>query len=316
MELVERYDPYMDQGWTNCDCKGASSGGSSGKVDYPEYMKTIHETWLGDMATFITAATDGASPFAAMTAYDPATRVAAADTAICAFNTVVDALDHDADWEAAVDSVVAKADAAVFDDTYIDADVAAFAALADDQITDNILPAFQTGMRDVNAVYSSAFVMGEAHIYAMRDRDVAKYTSELKLKLNHQRIEFIRSSVDTLISTLMKRVEFEQAVAHYTVETNRLGIIAFKEQDEQDLNIADIDARWDMDVYQYGANLLAGIGGGSASPGGQAQMSKTQSALAGAMAGASTGAAVGGPYAGYTAAAGAVIGGVYGYMSA
>jgi len=313
MELLERYDPYMDQKWRNCDCKGGGGGGSSGKVDYPDYMKTIHETWLGDMATAITAATTGASPFASMTAYDPADRISAADTAVCAFNTVVDALDHDADWEAAVDTAVAKADAAVISDTYIDADVAAFASLEDDQITNNILPAFQTGMRDVNAVYSSAFVMGEAHIYAMRDRDVAKYTSELKIKLNHQRIEFIRTSVDTLISTLMKRVEFEQSVAHYTIETNRIGIIAFKEQDEQDLNIADIDARWDMDVYQYGANLLAGIGGGSATPGGQAQMSKGQSAMSGAVAGASIGATTGNPYA---VAACAVIGGIYGYMSA
>jgi len=312
MELVKRYDPYMDQGWINCHCKGGG-GGSSGKVDYPEYMKTVHETWLGEMSDFITVATTGASPFAAMTAYDPATRIAAADTAVCAFNTVVDALDHDADWEAAVDTVVAKADAAVFDDTYIDADVAAFAALEDDQITNDILPAFQTGMRDVNAVYSSAFVMGEAHIYAMRDRDVAKYTSELKLKLNHQRIEFIRTSVDTLISSLMKRVELEQAVAHYTIESNRIGIIAFKEQDEQDLNIADIDARWDMDVYQYGANLLAGIGGGSGVAGGQAQMSKTQSALSGAAAGAAMGTAIS---PGYGTAIGAVVGGVYGYMSA
>jgi len=308
MDLITRYDPYMDSGWKTICCKGGG-GSSSGAVSYPAYMQTIHETWLDEMSIFITTATTGDSPFASSVAYDPTTRIAAMDTAVGAFNTVVDALSNETDWESATDAAVAKIDAAVVDDEYITADVAAFADLEDDQITNTILPAFQTGMRDVNAVYSSAFVMGEAFIYGMRDRDVAKYTSELRIKLNHQRIELIRASTEVMIGTLMKRVEFEQSVAHYTIEANRLGIIGFKEQDEKDLVITDMDARWDMDVYQYGANLLAGISGASNRPGGQAEMSRGQSAMQGVAAGASVGS-VGGPYG---AAIGAVIGGIYGY---
>ncbi len=88
--------------------------------------------------------------------------------------------------------------------------------------------------------------------------------------------------------------------------------MAFKEQVDQDFNIIDIDARWDMDVYQYGTNLLAGIAGGTVSPGGDAQMSKGQSAIGGALSGAAMGAAIGG---GPGALVGGVLGGIGGLLS-
>lgn len=289
---------------------GSSGGGSSGKVDYPEYMKTQHQTWLTALASLITTATTGDSPFASDTAYDPTTRITTMDNAVCAFNGVVDALAHETDWESAVDAAVAKIDAAVIDDTTITTDIDAYSDQLDDEITNKVLPAFQGGMRDVNAVYSSAFVMGEAHIYAMRDRDVAKYASELRVKLNLYRVELIKASVSNMLSNLMKRVEFEQSVAHYSIESTRIGVVALKEQIDQDILIEDLDARWDMDVYQYGANMLAGIGGGSVSTGSSAGMSKSQSALSGAIAGASIGAGAGG----WAAGAGAVIGGIGGLL--
>lgn len=282
---------------------GSSGGGSSGKVDYPEYMKTQHQTWLTAIASLLTTAATGDSPFAADAAYDPTTRITTMDNAVCAFNGVVDALAHETDWESAVDAAVTKVDAAVIDDTYIDTDVDAYSDLLADEITNKTLPAFQGGMRDVNAVYSSAFVMGEAHIQAMKTRDVAKYSSELRVKLSLYRVELIKASVERILASLMKRVEFEQAVAHYSTESTRVGIVAFKEQTDQDILIEDLDARWDMDIYQYGANMLAAISGGAVSSSG-ASMSKSQSALSGAIAGASIGAPFGAP--------GAVIGGVLG----
>ncbi len=48
------------------------------------------------------------------------------------------------------------------------------AAEIDDNIDANVLPRFEAGMRDINAVVSSAFPIGRAIIEAFRDRDVAK----------------------------------------------------------------------------------------------------------------------------------------------
>lgn len=319
MEVVmftSRYDPYnpmIEPISRLVNCKGGSSGGgSSGAVSYPAYMETIHSTWLTEISAFISAATTGVSPFSAEVAYDPATRITTMESAVCTFKTAVEALDYDADWEAGIDSAKTKLDAAVFDDTYINADIEAFEDLLEDDITDVILPAYQTGMRDVNAVYSSAFVMGEALIYAKKTKDVTKYGTDLRMKFNLQRNDAIIQCTNTMLQNLIKRVELSQAVSSQTIENQRMGIVALKEQADQDFNIIDLDARWDMDVYQYGANMLAGIGGGSVSPGGDAQMSKGQSALSGAFSGAAIGATVGG---GPGALVGGVLGGIGGLLS-
>ena len=314
--ITSRYDPYnpmIEPISILVNCKGDSSGGggSSGAVSYPAYMETKHSTWLDEMAVLITTATSGGSPFSAEAAYDPVTKITAMDGAVLTFKTAVEALDYDGDWEAGIDAAQTKLDAAVFDDTYINADIVAFQNLLEDDIANVILPQFQTGMRDVNAVYSSAFIMGEADIYAKKTKEVTKYGTDLRVKFNLQRNDAIIHCTNTMLQNLIKRVELSQAVSHQTIEANRMGIVAFKEQTDQDFNIIDLDARWDMDVYQYGTNLLAGISGGTVSPGGDAQMSKGQSALSGAFSGAAIGASVGG---GPGAAIGAVAGGIGGLL--
>ena len=85
-----------------CKGGGGGSGGSSGKVDYPTYMKDQHLTWLTDVATDITNARTGNSPYYAAAPYDPGTNITAMGTAVSTFNTLVDALSHEADWVAAV----------------------------------------------------------------------------------------------------------------------------------------------------------------------------------------------------------------------
>ena len=295
---------------------GGSSGGGgggSGQVDYPSYMKTVHEDWLHGTAdtiessvTTIMNAALGDSPFLTATAYDPTTPLADSWTAVCAFNAVVDALDHSSDWQSVIVNAALIVDGNIITDAYITADINAFADVLDDQITNDVLPRFEAGMRDINAVMSSAFVFGKANIEGMRDRDVTKYGTELRVKMNIQRNELISKSTELMLTNLMHRVEFEKAVASLSVEAKRIHIVANKEQTDQDVKFDEADAQWDLEVFQYGANLLAAIGGGTAQPsGGQKQMTTSQSALGGALAGAAVGAQVGGPWG---AGIGAIIG--------
>lgn len=71
--------------------------------------------------------------------------------------------------------------------TKIEAATIAHAATLDDQILTEILPRFEAGMRDINAVQSSAFVIGRAIIEAFRNRDVAKFDADLSYKAFLQR---------------------------------------------------------------------------------------------------------------------------------
>src|SRR5574343_604290 len=75
-------------------------GGSSGKTDYPEYMKKVHADWLNgadsdgsggvSLSTDITTVMDaaiGASPFATATAYDPAFYISGMADTVGTYNT-------------------------------------------------------------------------------------------------------------------------------------------------------------------------------------------------------------------------------------
>lgn len=285
-------DSYEYEGEV-AECKGGggSSGSSSGKVDYPEYMKTMHGTWLTAVAADIVTATTGNSPYYSATAYDPATPLAAMDTAVCAFNTVVDALSNESDWDSAMTQAKITVDALI-SETYITADIAAFADVLDDQVDNVTIPKFQRGMQDINAVQSSAFALGEALIYGMRDRDVAKYTSDLRLKSSLQRNEMIIQSAATMLQALLTRAELEKAVAHYSLEYNRMFIAATKDQEDRDLQLDELDAKWDLEMYQYGGNMMASIAGAATSQEADAP-SQSSSAIGGALSGAAAGAMIG-----------------------
>ncbi len=445
---------------------GGSSGGgggTSGQVSYPAYLQTFHGELLDDttadaltvsMVDAINAAT-GSSPYSGVSAFDPATPLAAMDTAIAAVNTFVDALNFQNDWETAVTQGKNKFDAVVdkglvlktanpvanleidgdFDYTTpsgpadidgsfvaptpdaaddigaafrtptpavedeIAASVTAFEAVIDDRLTNTTLPRFKAGLRDINAVQSSSFTLGQAIIEGMQDRDVADYQGKLRIaailekdkilatsdnsfntllaaaymqddkligddrslenkmisdahmledkikadnddsknkligaaymqndvlittnldknnvldvNLETDRRSFISNATDKMLSNLLQRVDFERMVTHYTIEANRLEIVAEKEQDDRDLEIDEADAKWDLELFSYPGNLMASINGGTYVP---KDKSKSSSALGGALSGAAAGAAVGSAIPGVGTALGAIIGGLAGLV--
>jgi hypothetical protein len=141
---------------------------------------------------------------------------------------------------------------------------------------ENNLARFDAGMRDINAVNSSAFVIGRQIIG----------------------------------STLMvQKLQAKQQLAQLSVETRRMMIVANKEYTEADNEYQVKFAKWPLAMLQQGGNVLASISGASVVGGGADEPSKTQSAIGGALSGAAVGASVGGPYG---AAIGGVIGGVAG----
>lgn len=293
--------------------------GSSGKVDFPDHMKTAHSDWLDNTGADTMPATEsmvdlmsasiGASPYSAMTAYDPDTSLDNMDTVVSGFDTIVVALDYEQDWEDAVDAAVAKADGAVFDDTYITGEVTAFGDELDDQLENIVLPRFKGGMRDIGAVMTSAFVVGQAVIEGMRDKDVAKFSANLRFKLNIQRNDFVYKGIETMLRDHIAEVEFEKSYMHYAIEAYRMRVVSEKEKKDTENSIEVADGRWDLETYQYGANLLASIGGGTMIPSGNDSPSKAQSALGGVLAGAAVGGMIGG---GWGAGIGAVLGGLGG----
>lgn len=294
--------------------KGSSGGGSSGAVSHSLYLEQVHGDWLWNGGTDLLSQSMadtmetafGNSPWTGLTAYDPDADIAAFLAVMAAYKAILADLDDTDDWETAYDK--AANIIVPVSDAYITADVAAFGDQLDDEITTKVLPRFRRGMQDINAVVSSAFPVGEAIIEAFRDRDVAKHSSGIRIALASENSRIIMSGTEQILKLMSNRIGLEQDYMKTYIESMRIKIVAKKEQTDQDAKIDEEDALWDLEVFQYGANLLAGIQGGTASGGKEKKPSTFQSVLGGALTGAAAGAMVGN-------VPGAIIGGVLGAAS-
>jgi hypothetical protein len=287
-------------------CKGGGGGGSSGRVEYPTYMQTAHGNWLdgGGADTMTSSIVDlmnaalSNSPFSGETAFDPATDTADMITTAEAFETLVGTLDSGTGLPALITGLLS--------DTRIDAAVDAFGDDLSSRITTEVYPRFEGGMRDINAVMSSAFVIGKANIENQRLREVAKFSADMRA----------RARMDDAIRVVGLRLEYEKAVAQIMIEARRIKIVAQKEEVDKNLIIDEADAKWDMEVYQYGANVLASISGGTDSPS-LTKRNPTVSAIGGALSGAASGAMAGSMIMpGYGTAIGAIAGAALGIGAA
>jgi hypothetical protein len=301
---------------------GSGGGGNSGKVEYPAYMMAIHGKFLdssgADTPTYsvtdIMNAAWSANPFTGLTTYDPDLDIASALTYLVTFG----GLSLPTSLSDAITHLVGTATTAV-DDTILDLVTTtertqelmdAYADQLDADIAAKALPVFQRGMQDINAVMSSAFVIGEALILAERNRNVAKFNAELMFKAYQVRAELIPRVAELQLKYFATYSEYMRSVAHLFVEFYRIKIVAKKEEQDTQQHIDEAEAKWDIELYQYASNVLAGIAGsGHVVPG---KPNKVASALGGALSGAASGASMGAMAGPYGAAAGAVIGGIAG----
>lgn len=172
----------------------------------------------------------GNSPYTGVTASIPDTRISNWETGIDDYNTILDTISETTDWAAFFTQAVTTIDtnytdpsvdaAADIDTAWIDpsnnawtdidgdwdesqpgsmadieADVAAYEDIADDRVTTDVLPRFQRGMQDINAVMTSGFTIGQAIIEGMTDRDISKYHGTLRVAANTQRNQIEAESV-------------------------------------------------------------------------------------------------------------------------
>ena len=278
--------------------------------DYPTYMTDYHEDWVIAMNTAL-----GASTFPALTVYDPDTDLATMLTAINTFSALVSAIDEHTDYDTIYANATALADAYFDPAAYITARVTAHSTTLDTELNTKIYPRFLAGMRNINAVLSSAFVIGQAAIAQYKLDKVAKFQADMELQVISKRVEVIQAIAAEMMRLKLQKLEFNRAIAAMTLDYARL-VISAKEDEFVETKSAAIEAlKWPLEKYKYGANLLAGITGGvsgTAAAEGSKSARIIGSALSGAAAGAMIGAATigGGGGEGIGAVLGAVLGGI------
>lgn len=259
---------------------GSGGGGSSGKSDWPDYMKEHHHAFLGEIDSIIPAT----NPYTGVVAYDPASVLSALASSLSSFVT----------FYASIGNTLTTCKAAWsgwLTTTSTDLNAALVA-----ELDTRGVPEFEAGMRDINAVQTSSFVLGKAMLYARVGLEAAK----LALLNTNQAMDMTMKYGEILRNQFSAQMDYSKIV-----------IIAGKEKADRQVELDVEEAKWVFFNYREAGALLGSIGS-SAAMQSSAKPNPAASALGGAMAGAAAGAAFG-PYG---AIAGAVIGGVGGYLSA
>lgn len=290
-------------------------------VDYPAYMQTVHHYWLDGTAGpgsggLVDAINDALAdnPFTGLTGYDPATDITAMAAAITAFQAIVTAMDPHADYDTY--SNAAKAQIDIVYDTAADilTRASAHASALDTEIETKVYPRFEAGMRDIGAVMTSAFVIGRSIIEMDRNDKVDKFIADMELQSATKRADLIQTAAGEMVRMHLQKIEFGRVIMAMLIDQLRLAIAAQQDYKTETKAIAGDEGRWPLEAYKYGANMLAGIGGGTT---GSVPVdgNKTARIIGSGLSGASAGAMIGNAVGGDSGAGwGAAIGGIAGLL--
>jgi len=222
------------------------------------------------------------------------------------------------------------------------------------ETVENELSQFDAGMRDINAVHSSAFLVGRQIIASGLLEFKGRVRSELATRKDEKARSLVQLEMEKenqLLSTRLARAQMTQEKAKLIaaltadkakykanllteghkvifptvanavgdnkklqVEAWRMSLVALKEQSEEQLRIDNKEALWSIEVFQGAANVMASIAGGTVSST-EDSYGKMQSALGGGLSGAAAGAMIGTQTGAVSGPMGAVIGGLIGMGS-
>ena len=161
--------------------------------------------------------------------------------------------------------------------------VIAEAAMMDDDIAINSLPRLQAGLRDINSVLSSSFVVGKSVIEDARVKSLAKFSAELKYRM-------IPIATQRWATTL----EWNKGIVGVYAEIMKFYYSAKTDVDEINYAMAVKNLLWPFTILDFERAALGALQGATNQKTDVAGASKTARVLSGALSGAAMGAMVGG----------------------
>ena len=315
-----------------------STSGQGGAVDYPAYMKNWHQIMLTDTYTIVTGNLDAPTTFM----YDPKVWFGIPGSGVSAYAVLskFSALDTEGLFktllsddpsigyvlgEAAVIAIKSKAEelrALVVDpagaSTECENMIDAHSTKLLQKINTDVMPRVEVGMRDVNAVIGTSFVIARELVMEDYMHEVADFSAKSRMhlwELRHELYKFIENAwiqgavhaaeaglrrVATELDKLKLEASLTSEVANLaTLAQSKYGVVQTEKETRS--------KTWKVDMYNHMNASLAAISGAHTVTTGHSQGSSVLSGvIGGGASGASAGAAFG-PW-------GAVIGGVGGAL--
>lgn len=282
---------------------GGSSGGGGGgggnttnTIRYAPYIENAHSRFLNDTYSY-RAATVNDNAYASFSTVPVDAGFFGTGYILASFPALFDiygkfvaGLDIEALWAEIMDSTIQSPQANEL--------VRAESALLNEELESSIIPKFYTGMRDLNAVMSSSFVVGKTLLYDTKQKLVEKFSAELKWKL-------VAVAQDRWKAHLAWNTEAVTTYAklfdlYFSAKTNVT---------RMNYELLAKKSLWPMEVLDYERANLGALQGAMKQTQDKGGGSSGSSILGGALSGAAAGGMIGGPWG---AAVGGVLGGVAG----
>jgi hypothetical protein len=288
---------------------GKGSGGdSSATVRYAPYIEEKHKALLDEYVVRRTAVIDN-SPYANITDIPSDDGFFGVGYTLASFPSLYDMYGK---FMAGLDVEV------LYDQVYGDLMegpvtrrlISAEAQFLTDELESDALPRFETGMRDLNAVMSSTFVIGRALLEETRLKLVEKYSAGLQYAL-----------LPVVTQRWQTHLEWNKGVIATYAEVMKLYFSAKIDIDDHNQEVKAKDRLWPFTVLDYERVAIAAMQGATKSTNHPAGGGTIQRAISGAMGGAAMGGMAGSMISGATAGStfgvhGAVIGGILGLAGA
>ena len=279
---------------------GGSSGSSGGEsvttIRYADYIESVHNSFLNTVAALAASNASSCPLDSAEFGGTLETAFFTSGYTIASFPSMFDMFGKfmaGLDIETLFDQMLEHDVEA----TGIDNRVSSYSQELDDDIEENSWPRLAAGMRDINCVTSSNFVVAQALLEAKKATLLTKYDTELRVKM-----------ISIAAQRWQVHLDWNKNTVAIYGELYKLYYSLLMDLDNQDQTRKAKYALWPFTIYEYERLALGALTGAVSSKTSGiegSEASTTQKVLGGALAGASIGATVGGAY-------GAIIGGVIG----
>ncbi len=278
---------------------GKGDSKSETTVRYAPYLEAAHQAFIATVQGAVGGAM-GASPYAGYTDLDFDDAFFGAGYVISSFPSLYDMYGK---FMAGLDLEVIFDE--IFEDTIngtvVGNIISQEADILSDDIENEALPRFQVGMRDINSVMSSTFVVGEAMMEVGRTKALSRFSADLRGKL-----------LPIVAERWKAHLGWNQTVIEMYAQIMKFAVISKMDVDNHNLEIGAKNVLWPFNAIQYETTALGAVSGATNTSSEVAGGSKVGKAIGSAMTGAASGAMMGAQIGAIGGPAGAAIGGLIG----
>ena len=273
-------------------CSGDGDGDTVTTIRYAPYIEEHHEQFLDDVSEKVDSIMY-MSPFSEFTDVDIDLGFFGVGYVLSSFPSLYDmygkfmaGLDIEYLFDQAFEDTT--------DGAIVHEMVSEHAAELSYDLENDVIPRYEVGMRDINAVMSGTFVVGKAMLETKRVKELSRFSAELRYKM-----------IPVAVDRWKAHLDWNKQVTMVYSDILKLYIMATLDIDSHNYEMHAKDKLWPFTVLEYERLALGALTGATNTKSNVEGASQTQKVLGGAMSGAAAGAMVGG-------GPGAIVGGVLG----